>query len=133
MLDFSLQFVASTSSFVIEVSVTHIVLFPCWVLVGQTCQAKTWQEVNASNAPSKTLFGHTAVMDAQQRMWIFGGGGCVPRVKIVCACFLYILSHGKPQAVRMGFNKSISKYFTVNQFPKIAFKDAYFIGYNWKK
>ena len=53
-------------------------LFPCWVLGGQSCQAKTWQELKASNAPSKTV-GHTAVMDAQQRMWIFGG--CAPRVK----------------------------------------------------
>ena len=96
MLDFLLQFVAFTSSFVSEVSVTHIyiyiVLFPCWVLVGQSCQAKTWQEVKASNAPSKTK-GHTAVMDAQQRMWIFGG--CAPRVKtlyffLVCVCVLCI-------------------------------------------
>jgi hypothetical protein len=99
-------------------------------LVGQSCQAKTWQEVKASNAPSKTE-GHTAVMDAQQRMWIFGG--CAPRVKtlyyyyyfyFVCVCFVYIILHGKPQTVRMGFNKSISKYPTVNKFPKIAFKDA---------
>ena len=33
----------------------------------------------------------------------------------------------------MSFNKSISKYLTVNQFPKIAFKDVYFVGYNWKR
>eukprot|EP00435_Cladocopium_sp_Y103_P015283 s2696_g3.t1 len=35
-------------------------------------QAEAWQEVKASNAPS-TAGGHTAVMDGQQRMWIFGG------------------------------------------------------------
>ncbi|CAL1155570.1 unnamed protein product, partial [Cladocopium goreaui] len=37
-------------------------------------QAKTWQEVKASNPPSPRA-EHTAVMDAQQRMWIFGGDG----------------------------------------------------------
>ena len=43
-------------------------------LLQQSCQAKTWQEVKASNPPSRR-FDHTAVMDAQQRMWIFGGDG----------------------------------------------------------
>ena len=44
--------------------------------VGRTCresgQAKTWETVSASNAPPKRK-EHTAVLDQQQRMWIFGG------------------------------------------------------------
>ena len=40
-------------------------------LVGQTCQAKTWQQVNASNPFARKY--HGAVMDVQQRMWILGG------------------------------------------------------------
>ena len=66
---------------------THAVLFPCWVLVGQTCQAKTWQQVNASN-PFERYY-HSAVMDMQQRMWILGGkahddDGRGPTVKPAC-------------------------------------------------
>ena len=86
-----LWFVAFTSNFVswVRFSVTNAVLFPCWscwVLVGQTCQAKTWQQVNASNPFAR--YYHTAVMDMQQRMWIFGGSaddyGRGPTVKPAC-------------------------------------------------
>ena len=55
-------------------------------LVGQTCQAKTWQQVNASNPFARKYRG--AVMDVQQRMWIFGGladdYGHGPTVKPAC-------------------------------------------------
>ena len=83
-----LRFIALTSNFVswVRFFVTHAVLFPCWVLVGQTCQAKTWQQVSASN-PFERYY-HSAVMDMQQRMWIFGGddgkNGRGPTVKPAC-------------------------------------------------
>ena len=50
------------------------------------CQAKTWQQVNASNPFARCY--HGAVMDVQQRMWIFGGNadddGRGPTVKASC-------------------------------------------------
>ena len=73
--------------------------------------------------------GYSAVAPPESNLCILSVCECV---RVLCV-FIVILSHGKPQAVRMGFNKSISKYPTVNQFPKIAFKDAYFVGYNWTK
>ena len=69
-------------------------------MLEQSCQAKTWQEVKASNPPSRR-FDHTAVMDAQQRMWIFGGDGdhSGQGAKVifglclcVCVCVLKILA-----------------------------------------
>ncbi|CAL1138111.1 unnamed protein product [Cladocopium goreaui] len=36
-------------------------------------QARKWHEVNVRNAPSER-YGHTAVLDTQQRMWIFWAG-----------------------------------------------------------
>ena len=58
-------------------------------MLEQSCQAKTWQEVKASNPPSRR-YDHTAVMDAQQRMWIFGGlGGSGQGAKVIfglCFC-----------------------------------------------
>ena len=73
--------------------------------------------------------GYSAVAPPESNLCILSVCECV---RVLCV-YIVILSHGKPQAVRMGFNKSISKYPTVNQFPKIAFKDAYFVGYNWTK
>jgi hypothetical protein len=35
-------------------------------------KAKEWTEVSAAGAPFKR-YDHAAVMDAQQRMWVFGG------------------------------------------------------------
>ena len=68
-------------------------------MLEQSCQAKTWQEVKASNPPD-TRGKHTAVMDAQQRMWIFGGiGSSGQGTKVifglclcVCVCVLKILA-----------------------------------------
>ena len=51
----------------------------CFLLCQHACrahmqsgQAKLWETVSASNAPPKRK-EHTAVLDQQQRMWIFGG------------------------------------------------------------
>ena len=71
-------------------------------MLEQSCQAKTWQEVKASNPPSPRA-EHTAVMDAQQRMWIFGGDGVhsgqgakvifgLCFLFFVCVCVLKILA-----------------------------------------
>jgi len=35
-------------------------------------KAKEWTEVSAAGAPLKR-YDHAAVMDAQQRMWVFAG------------------------------------------------------------
>ena len=35
-------------------------------------QAQIWHRVAAGNAPSQRS-GHSAVLDAQQRMWVWGG------------------------------------------------------------
>ena len=51
-------------------------------MLQQSREAKRWRVVNASNPPSIRWL-HTAVVDAQQRMWIFGGPG---GRQGVCAC-----------------------------------------------
>ena len=37
-------------------------------------QAEMWHEAIVSNAPSER-YSHSAVLDVEQRMWIFGGKG----------------------------------------------------------
>ena len=80
-----LWFVAFTSNFVswVRFSVTNAALCPC--------QAKTWQQVNASNPFARCY--HGAVMDVQ-RMWIFGGladdYGHGPTVKPACLSWRFL-------------------------------------------
>jgi hypothetical protein len=59
----------------------------CWLLFcyGKADrQARAWHEVTASNAPSMRN-GHTSVIDAQQRIWIFGGYKSGLSLKILAA------------------------------------------------
>ena len=46
----------------------------------QQRQAGAWQPVTADNVPA-ARHGHTAVLDAKQRMWVFGGSNGAPEVK----------------------------------------------------
>ena len=55
-------------------------------------QAGTWQHVTASNPPAERVTRSSVVIDAQQRIWIFGGfryrgryQGRGPRVKALHA------------------------------------------------
>ena len=46
----------------------------------QQRQAGAWQPVTANNVPA-ARHGHTAVLDAKQRMWVFGGSNGAPEDK----------------------------------------------------
>ena len=46
----------------------------------QQRQAGAWQPVTADNVPA-ARHGHTAVLDAKQRMWVFGGSNGAPEDK----------------------------------------------------
>ena len=46
----------------------------------QQRQAGAWQPVTADNVPA-ARHGHTAVLDAKQRMWVFGGSSGALEVK----------------------------------------------------
>ena len=66
----------------------HLATLPCWLMGSRILdgfgpvllcfsslsqvKAKEWTEVSAAGAPFKR-YDHAAVMDAQQRMWVFGG------------------------------------------------------------
>ena len=69
----------------------------CWLLFCYSKadrQARAWHEVTASNAPS-VRNGHTSVIDAQQRIWIFGGYKSGLSLKILAGQALLGLIRGR--------------------------------------